>query len=183
MSAKFNQAYSELIRKLPPSLENEAWKRLISRKRNPITEEDASTVNPLIESFLNHEVDRYQKRIKFQRQSWPSFENLSNNYKKSMDKETQTFDIIPICNQTRKCPCFACEDDIKNQVSKEVEILCQQILKYNQEIFVNFMQKLDKEYEERINTNKKLRSEIEEKKIELDEAEKILASMKADATD
>ncbi|CAJ0921724.1 7995_t:CDS:2 [Entrophospora sp. SA101] len=57
MPAKFNQAYSELIWKLPPSLENEAWKRLISRKRNPITEEDASTVNPLIESFLNHETE------------------------------------------------------------------------------------------------------------------------------
>ncbi|CAJ0880686.1 10960_t:CDS:2 [Entrophospora sp. SA101] len=56
MLTKFNQAYSELIGKLPPSLENEAWKRLISRKRNPITEEDASTINPLIESFLNHEI-------------------------------------------------------------------------------------------------------------------------------
>ncbi|CAJ0835163.1 7061_t:CDS:2 [Entrophospora sp. SA101] len=55
MLTKFNQAYSELIGKLPPSLENEAWKHLISRKRNPITEEDASTINPLIELFLNHE--------------------------------------------------------------------------------------------------------------------------------
>ncbi|CAJ0876101.1 9044_t:CDS:2 [Entrophospora sp. SA101] len=76
MSAKFNQAYSELIRKLPPSLENEAWKRLISRKRNPITEEDASTVNPLIESFLNHEVDRYQKKLKFQRQKLDEAEKI-----------------------------------------------------------------------------------------------------------
>ncbi|CAJ0878502.1 9614_t:CDS:2 [Entrophospora sp. SA101] len=56
MLTKFNQAYSELIGKLPPSLENEAWKHLISRKRNPITEEDASTINPLIELFLNHEI-------------------------------------------------------------------------------------------------------------------------------
>ncbi|CAH1770829.1 13871_t:CDS:1, partial [Entrophospora sp. SA101] len=88
-----------------------------------------------------------------------------------MDKETQTLDIIPICNQTRKYPCFACEEDIKNQVNKKVEILCRQILKHNQEIFGNFMQKLDKEYEERINTNKKLRSEIEEKKFQLQEME------------
>nr|CAG8592301.1 14324_t:CDS:2 [Entrophospora candida] len=140
--------YSDLIEKLPPSLVHEAWKRLIFRKRDPIPEEEASVVNPLIEAFLRHEVN-------------------------SMDKETQTLDIIPICNH---------EEDIKNQVNKEVEILCRQILKYNQDIFGNFMQKLDKEYEERINTNKKLRSEIEEKKLELDEAEKTLASMKADAT-
>ncbi|CAJ0913415.1 18902_t:CDS:1, partial [Entrophospora sp. SA101] len=57
MSAKFNQAYSELIRKLPPSLVHETWKRLIFRKRDPIPEEDASAVNPLIEAFLRHEVN------------------------------------------------------------------------------------------------------------------------------
>ncbi|CAG8726430.1 16494_t:CDS:2, partial [Cetraspora pellucida] len=66
---KFNKAYSNLIRKLPPSLVHEAWTRLISRKRNPITEEKASTVNPLVESFLRHEVDRYQKKLKSQRKS------------------------------------------------------------------------------------------------------------------
>ncbi|CAJ0927724.1 8991_t:CDS:2 [Entrophospora sp. SA101] len=57
MSAKFNQAYSELIRKLPPSLVHETWKRLIFRKRDPIPEEDASAVNPLIEAFLRHELE------------------------------------------------------------------------------------------------------------------------------
>ena len=49
---KFNKAYSDLIRQLPPSLAYEAWTRLISRKRNPITEEEASSINPIIELFL-----------------------------------------------------------------------------------------------------------------------------------
>nr|CAG8472736.1 14233_t:CDS:2 [Entrophospora candida] len=131
-----NSAYSELIRKLPPSLENEAWKRLISRKRNPITEEDASSINPLIEAFLRHETN-----------------TISNC----------------ICNH---------EEEINRKVKKEVKILYRQILNHNQETFEKFMKKLDKEYEERINTNKNLRCEIEEKKLELDEAEKNLASMK-----
>ncbi len=48
---KFNKAYSDLINKLPPSLVCEAWGRLISRKRNPMTEEEASTINPIVESF------------------------------------------------------------------------------------------------------------------------------------
>nr|CAG8509678.1 8982_t:CDS:2 [Entrophospora candida] len=69
MLAKFNQTYSELIRKIPPPLENEAWERLISRKRDPISEEETSSVNPLIKAFLRHEVNRYQKKIKSQRQS------------------------------------------------------------------------------------------------------------------
>ena len=72
---KFNKAYSGLIRQLPPSLVQEAWNRIVSRKRNPMTKDEASAVNPLVESFLRHEVDRYRKRLKYQRQS--PLENLS----------------------------------------------------------------------------------------------------------
>ena len=63
---KFNKAYSGLINKLPPSLVNEAWTRLLSQKRNPMTKDEASAVNPLVESFLRHEVNRYQKKLKYQ---------------------------------------------------------------------------------------------------------------------
>ena len=40
------------------------------------------------------------------------------------------------------------------------------------------MQKLDREYEERVNANQKLLCEIEEKKLQLQEAENKLTSMK-----
>src|SRR5213083_2465529 len=68
----FNQAYSELLAKLPASLINEAWICLISRKRNPLSEKEASEINPIVESFLKHEAIRYQKRLMCQRrtQSW-----------------------------------------------------------------------------------------------------------------
>ena len=61
---KFNKVHSELINKL-------------SRKRNPMTEEEASSIDITIESFLKLEVDRYQKKLKYQRRSWPLFKNLS----------------------------------------------------------------------------------------------------------
>src|SRR6266496_3046562 len=69
----FNQAYSELLAKLPASLINKAWIRLISRKRNPLSEKEASEINPIVESFLKYEAIRYQKRLIRQRrtQSWP----------------------------------------------------------------------------------------------------------------
>ncbi|RHZ66977.1 hypothetical protein Glove_303g113 [Diversispora epigaea] len=38
---KFNKTYSGLINKLPSSLVNEAWKRLLSRKKSPMTAEEA----------------------------------------------------------------------------------------------------------------------------------------------
>src|SRR4051794_21472178 len=69
----FNQAYSDLLVKLPAFLINEAWIRLTSRKRNPSSEKEASEINPIVESFLKHEAIRYQKRLIRQRQtrSWP----------------------------------------------------------------------------------------------------------------
>ena len=68
----FNQAYSDLLEKLPASLINEAWIRLTSRKRDPLPEKKASEINPIVESFLKHEAIRYQKRLMHQRrtQSW-----------------------------------------------------------------------------------------------------------------
>ena len=177
---KFNEAYSDLIRQLPPSLAYEAWTRLISRKRNPITEEEASSINPIIELFLKHEVDRYQKKLKYPRQNSLSLENLSYNSEASVkthidmvNQESQTQDIVPICicDKAHKCPCFVSEEEINRRVKKEVDVLFQQLLK--------FMRDITSDYEERIKANKKLRSEVEEKKIELQEAEKLLASLKS----
>ncbi|CAJ0858751.1 183_t:CDS:1, partial [Entrophospora sp. SA101] len=110
-------------------------------------------------AFLRHEVNRYQKKIKFQWRNWLLLKDLSNNY--NMDKETNTISNC-ICNH---------EEEINRKVKKEVEILYRQILNHNQETFEKFMKKLDKEYEEQINTNKNLRCEIEEKKFQLQEME------------
>jgi hypothetical protein len=68
----FNQAYSELLAKLPASIINEIWICLTSRERNPLSEKEASEINPIVESFLKHEAIRYQKRLMHQRrtQSW-----------------------------------------------------------------------------------------------------------------
>ncbi|CAG8592490.1 5055_t:CDS:2, partial [Ambispora leptoticha] len=48
-------AYSDLLAKLPAFLINKAWIRLTSRKRNPLSEIEASGINPIVESFLKHE--------------------------------------------------------------------------------------------------------------------------------
>jgi len=90
-----------------------------------------------------------------------------------VNQESQTQDIVPICicDKAHKCPCFVSEEEINRRVKKEVDVLFQQLLK--------FMRDITSDYEERIKANKKLRSEVEEKKIELQEAEKLLASLKS----
>src|SRR2546429_7820528 len=95
----FNQAYSNLLTKLPASLINEAWIRLTSRKRNPLSEIEASEINPIVKSFLKHEVIRYQKKLICQRQtqSWPecltslSFKELTDAF--VVDDGVQTDNI------------------------------------------------------------------------------------------
>ena len=59
----FNKAYSDLLTKLPAFLINETWIRLTSWKCNPLSKKEASEINPIVESFLKHEVIRYQKRL------------------------------------------------------------------------------------------------------------------------
>src|SRR4051812_27046895 len=133
---KFNKAYSDLIRQLPPSIAHESWMRLISRKRNPMTEDEASTIIPIVESFLRHEVNRYQKKLKHQRRSWQLLENLSGVYNVEMtNQEFQTQDTAPIYTCDHK-------EEINRQVKKEVDVLCKRLLEYNEKTFGKFMREI-----------------------------------------
>ncbi|RHZ72256.1 hypothetical protein Glove_243g12 [Diversispora epigaea] len=62
---------------LPPSLVEESWKRLTTRKRNPLTELKACGINLNIENFLQHEIIVYNKKKEHQHQSPTPLENLS----------------------------------------------------------------------------------------------------------
>ncbi|RIB30066.1 hypothetical protein C2G38_2153655 [Gigaspora rosea] len=60
----FHENYSNLLTQLPPSLIKAGWNRLTTRKKNPLSESEASSISPIIEAFLKHEVDRYQRNKK-----------------------------------------------------------------------------------------------------------------------
>ncbi|CAH1771053.1 12789_t:CDS:1, partial [Entrophospora sp. SA101] len=69
-------------------------------------------------------------------------------------------------------------EEINYRVKKEVKVLFQHLLKFNERTLGQFMQELDRDYKERDDISNKLRCEIEEKKLELRHAEKALAYMK-----
>ena len=165
----FNQAYSELLTKLPASIRNEAWIRLTLRKRNPLSEKEASEINPIVESFLKHEAIRYQKRKMCQKrtQSWPEcptllpFKEISTIF--VADNGTQTDDSTwpgqkDSLNQALK---HDYEEENNRQVMNELKILSQHLLDYNRQTFGKFMQDIEKDYRERVTANKKMRYEIE----------------------
>ncbi|CAG8635888.1 8093_t:CDS:2 [Diversispora eburnea] len=49
----FHEHYSELLKKLPPSIKKNIWNRLISKVHNPLSEEQASSIHSDIESNLD----------------------------------------------------------------------------------------------------------------------------------
>src|SRR6266516_3446857 len=121
----FNQVYSELLAKLPTSLINKAWIRLTSRKRNPLSEKEASEINPIVESFLKHEAIRYQKRLMRQRrtQSWPECPT-SSSFKK--------IPYICVTNSDAQTDNITCDHEEENnrRVMNELKVIHQHLLDY-----------------------------------------------------
>ena len=64
----------------------------------------------------------------------------------------------------------------------ELKVLSQYLLNYNKRTFEKFMRDVNQEYNERDNANKKMRYEIEDLKIQMQEIEKKLASIKLNST-
>ena len=63
----FNDHYKDLLKQLPPSMKKDVWLRLITRKNNPLSEEQAREIRPEIEELLTKEVNRYYKKKDRQR--------------------------------------------------------------------------------------------------------------------
>ena len=62
----FHKSYSYLLTQLPPSLIKAGWIQLTTRKKNLLSEREASSISPIIEAFLKHEVNRYKRNKKSQ---------------------------------------------------------------------------------------------------------------------
>jgi len=155
---EFNKAYSDLTNLMPPSLLNELWMRLTTRKRNPLTEEEVSSINPIVEAYLKHEVDRYHKKLKCHRKNWISPKNLPHI--NTMGKK----DIVPkhICDH-----------------EQDLDTLRQQLLEYNRKTVGTLIQDLTREYEKRVKANKEMQCEIENMRAYIRESEKFLALLKS----
>ncbi|CAJ0904660.1 17762_t:CDS:2 [Entrophospora sp. SA101] len=140
----FHPDYNPIIAKLPKSLVKRAYHRLLYHSRSPVTPERISEKCDRIENYLCHTLEVYEKGLnrkrKKQIQIIEPLENLSYNNKASdethinmVDQEIQTSDTNNCkCDQTHKCPC---EGEINRRVKKEVDILFQRLLAYNEETF------------------------------------------------
>ena len=70
------------------------------------------------------------------------------------DNDTQTNSIA--CDH---------EEENNHRVINELKVLSQYLLDYNRRTFEKFMHDIEKEYRERVNTNKKMRYKIKDLKM------------------
>ncbi|PKC00697.1 hypothetical protein RhiirA5_427808 [Rhizophagus irregularis] len=150
----FNQAYSELLAILPASLKREAWVRLTTRKRKPLSISEVSGINPEVESFLQHEAQRYQK-------------NLLHHRRMRRIKDWSTLTV----NQTH----MAESKEMQNAIDGELPLLQKRLLEHNRVTFGQLMQDMTKTHEKQIEANRESRLAIEDLKMKVREAETILA--------
>ncbi|GBB99588.1 hypothetical protein RclHR1_35710001 [Rhizophagus clarus] len=68
------------------------------------------------------------------------------------------------------------------RVMNELKVLSQHLVDYNKRTFGKFMEDIEKDYREQVTTNKKMRYEIKNLKMQLLEVEKELASMKSNSS-
>ena len=171
----FHPDYNYITDKLPVSIKDRAYQRLLNHSHKPIPLNQISEKNKRIEDYLHHTLEIYQKsldrnrktmdRKKSRPQSWPECPaplTLPISY--VIDSGTQT-DII------------ACDHEA--EINSRIIVLQKQLLKYNKETFSRFMQNLTRDYEKRIKENNQLRQEISKMKAQVQEIEKTLAVMKS----
>ena len=184
----FHSDYKHIIDRLPESLVKRACERLLHHSKDPIPLESISRKSERIESYLRHTLEVYENSLNKKKrktiaqekllrlQSWPEcnvFPTSPAIYVTDIGVQTNGTWLEALKHDH--------EEENNRQVMNELKVFRQHLLDYNKRTFEKFMQDIEREYRERISANKKLRYENEDLKMQLQEAEKKLASMKSDS--
>ena len=169
----FHPDYKYITDKLPVSIKDRAYQKLLNHSYKPIPLNLISEKNKHIEDYLLHTLEIYQKSL--------------DRSRKTMDQKKSRPQSWPECPTPLTLPISYVTDngtqtDNKNheaEINSRVIVLQEQLLKYNKETFGRFMQNLTREHEERIKANNQLRHEINKMKAQVQGLEKALAFMKS----
>ena len=167
----FHSDYKHITDRLPDSLIKRAYQGLLNHSKNPVSLEMISGKSGRIESYLRHKLEVYENSLNRKRKNMAQSKLLHSR-------------SWPKCNVFPATDNITCnhEEENNQRVMNELKVLSQHLLDYNKRTFEKFMQDVNLEYNERVNAKKKIRYEIEDLKMQVQEAEKELASMKSDST-
>ncbi|RHZ89317.1 hypothetical protein Glove_16g38 [Diversispora epigaea] len=133
--SNFHEHYSELLKKLPPSIKKNIWNRLISRVRNPLSEEQASCINPDIEILLISEIDKYTKKKNRQR--------ITSSPIQSSEIPIQTSSEVVILKDNIQIT--NSEEEINARVKEATDTMHQKFIETTQETLNSIKQQKDAE--------------------------------------
>ncbi|RGB23830.1 hypothetical protein C1646_773945 [Rhizophagus diaphanus] len=180
----FHSDYKHIIDRLPESLVKRAYQRLLHHSKDPVPSESISGKSKQIESYLRHILEVYENSLNRKKRktmtqkkvlrprSWPKY---------NVSPALPTIHVVDSGVQTEKIAHYH-EEENNCRVVNELKVLSQHLFDYNKRTFEKFMQDIEKEYREWVNANKKLRGRIEDLKLQVQEAEKELASIKLDSS-
>src|ERR1051325_3865557 len=180
----FHSDYKHIIDRLPESLVKRACERLLHHSKDPVPLESIFGKSERIESYLRHTLEVYEnslnrkkRKIMAQKKvlrprSWPEC-NVSPALPTIhvVDNGVQTEEIV-----------HDHEEENNRRVVNELKVLSQHLFDYNKRTFEKFMQNIEREYRKRVTANKRLRYEVENLKMQIQEAEKKLASMRSNSS-
>ncbi|RIB09624.1 hypothetical protein C2G38_2208382 [Gigaspora rosea] len=113
----FHESYLYLLTQLLPSLIKAGWNQLTTRKKNLLSESEASSICPIVEAFLKHEVDRYQR-------------NKKSCYNPTIEVETETHWSYS-------------EEEVNAKIKEATDNLCQEFIKSTKETLKTIKQQKD----------------------------------------
>jgi hypothetical protein len=171
----FHPDYNYITDKLPVSIKDRAYQRLLNHSYKPIPLNQISEKNKRIEDYLLHTFEIYQKSLDRKRKTMDRKKLCPQSWPECPAPLTLPISITDNGTQTGNIVC-----DHEAEINSRVNILQKQMLKYNKETFGQFMQNLTRGHEKRIKENNQLRQqEISKMKAQIQGIEKALAIMKS----
>ena len=157
--------------------------------KDPVPLEFISEKSERIESYLKHTLEVYNNSLN--RKQRNQFMAQEHQVKRKILRlrswsKCNVFPALPhifVTDNGSQTDNITCDHEEENNrwVMNELKVFRQHLLDYNKRTFEKFMQDIERKYRKRISVNKKLRYENEDLKMQLQEAEKKLVSMKSDS--
>ena len=124
----FHKNYSSLLTQLPSSLIKAGQIRLTTRKKNLLSESEASSISPIIEAFLKHEVDRYQR-------------NKKSRYNPTIEAETKSQSSASSVLYTNISPLYS-KEEVNARIKEATDNLHQEFIKSTEETLKTIKQQI-----------------------------------------
>src|ERR671926_364259 len=166
----FHPDYNYITGRVPVSIKDRAYQRLLNHSHKPIPLDQISEKNKRIEDYLLHTLETYQRSLDQRRKTMDRKKSRPLAESNPECPAPLTLPISYVTDNGTQTDNIVCGHEA--EINSRVVVLQEQLLKYNKETFGRSMENLTREYERRIKENNQLRQEISKMKVQVQGIEK-----------